>query len=688
MGCGMRVVDLFCGGGGESTGILQAAKARGLKVELHAVNHWEKAIETHSANHPDAVHYCTGVDALDPCTVVPGGRVELLWASPECTHHSTARGGRPCSDQSRASGWLILKWLQELYVERVIVENVPEFLNWGPLGADGMPLKSKKGATFRAWVGALESLGYRVDWRVLNAADFGAATTRRRLFVQAVRGKKRICWPEPTHSAEGGGLFEMKAWKPAREIIDWELEGRSIFNRKKPLALATLARIQAGIERYWGEWAAPFVVLLRRLRVRTMLFQDKLSGEVPGYGLLGLLLDALREMGEVARLDGGLPKGTDGGEGGSPVHPFMVISRGQSVSRELSRPAPTVSSGGGHFGLVEGNLVVLRGTGGARGVECPLPAVTAGGQHLGLVEPIITQSEHECRVHDGGKPLPTITGSSRGFGVAEPFLTCFHGGDPERNRPVGEPVPTVPCSNMYGLAEAFVLATGHKGRNRTVGEPLMTVVTKAEHCLVEPLVLNKMNGTRMRTVDEPVPTVTAVEGHGLLEPLLLHKMNGNRMRPVSEPVPTVTTGGSHGLLEALILHQMSPGRTRTVGEPVPTVTTTGAHALILPYYGQGQAKGADVPLATVTTKDRFALLEAFPCLLDIRFRMLQPRELAGAQSFPDGYEFSGTKSDQVRQIGNAVPPVFARALVEAALMGEGVDGVDAVNEVNAVKAVS
>ena len=198
----LTIVDHFCGAGGESTGIMQAVRELGLECELHAHNHWETAIETHSINHPDAIHRCASIESLNPEECIPGQKVGLMWASPECTHHSNARGGKPRSDQSRASAWVILKWLSDLYVDRLIVENVPEFLTWGPLGVNGAPMKSKKGDTFNAWVSAIKSLGYRVDWRVLNAADYGDPTTRKRLFVQAVRGRKRIIWPEPSHTSQ------------------------------------------------------------------------------------------------------------------------------------------------------------------------------------------------------------------------------------------------------------------------------------------------------------------------------------------------------------------------------------------------------------------------------------------------------------------------------------------------------
>ncbi|MDR2095171.1 MAG: DNA cytosine methyltransferase, partial [Treponema sp.] len=257
-----EVVDMFCGAGGSSTGTVLAAQEMDMNVNLTAINHWERAIETHAANHPSAEHLCQSVEHIDPVRAVPGRRLDLLWASPECTHHSIARGGRPRSDQSRASAWLVLKWISELYVERVIIENVPEFMSWGPLDDAGKPIQELKGKTFRAFITGLRSLGYTVDWRILTAADYGDPTTRRRLFIQAVKGRKRIMWPRITHMDGPENLMDYKPWRSARDIIDWSIPGTSIFSRKKPLADATIRRIAAGIEKYWKDYAKPFMAVL------------------------------------------------------------------------------------------------------------------------------------------------------------------------------------------------------------------------------------------------------------------------------------------------------------------------------------------------------------------------------------------------------------------------------------------
>ena len=140
----IRAADLFCGGGGTSTGLLQACEEAGLECDLLAVNHWDKAIETHAANHPKAKHLCVNLDSIEPANAVPGGKLDILLASPECTHHSNARGGKPMSDQSRASAWHVVRWAESLRPRVIIVENVREFATWGPLGCDGRPLTTKR----------------------------------------------------------------------------------------------------------------------------------------------------------------------------------------------------------------------------------------------------------------------------------------------------------------------------------------------------------------------------------------------------------------------------------------------------------------------------------------------------------------------------------------------------------------
>ncbi len=395
--------DLFCGAGGTSTGLAIAAEQQGLNLQLTAINHWERAVETHSYNHPWAHHLQASLDGLKPSKIIPGGYLDLLVASPECTHHSNARGGKPRDDQSRASAWHILHWCQELYVRNMIVENVPEFVNWGPLGVSGKPLKSKRGHAFHAFVNSMKAIGYKVSWQVVNCANFGDATTRRRFFMIATRNRKRPTFPEYTHGENTTpDIFGqvLKPWKPAHEIIDWSIPGHSIFLRpgdvkaaglkiRRPLADKTLKRIATGIERYWGEWAKPFLVML--------------------YG-----------TGEVRRVD---------------------------------RPLATVTANGTHIGLCSPFISILKGQSKVRDVSQGLPTITTN-QHLYLCQPLILPQDARGKVRTVAEGLPTIT-TTGAHGLLRPFVIKYYGTG--RYTTVDCPLDTITTADRFGLVRPMVV---------------------------------------------------------------------------------------------------------------------------------------------------------------------------------------------------------------------------------------
>lgn len=331
----VSIADLFCGAGGTSTGAMQAARSIGYEVSLTAVNHWPRAVETHSANHPGARHLCAAIDSINPRDLFAEGELDILWGSPECTHHSRARGGRPMQDQSRATAWCVTRWAEALRPKIVCVENVPEFQEWGPLAESGKPIQSRKGDTFKAWVQTLRSLGYTVDWRELNAADYGDPTTRRRLFIQAVRGRRRIVWPDPSHTQKPD-LWGRPRWRPALEIIDWTIPTPSIDTRKRPLAANTMRRIEEGLRRYGG---TPMII-------------------------------AMEHGGRAVSAEAPLPTITCA-RGGAMGVAYLLPQHGGGQLRPATEPAPTVATSGAISLVVE-----YYGNGQARPVTDPLPTVT------------------------------------------------------------------------------------------------------------------------------------------------------------------------------------------------------------------------------------------------------------------------------------------------------------------------
>lgn len=253
------IVDLFAGGGGASLGIEWGI---GRPVDV-AVNHDPQAVAMHEANHPDTAHYCESVFRVDPVRATGNRPVGLLWASPDCTHHSKAKGGKPVSNRRRSLAWVVVKWARRVRPRVIMLENVEEFADWGPLTEEGKPCPKRKGQTFDQWKAQLQRLGYQVEHRVLRACDYGAPTIRKRLFLIARRDGRPIAWPKATHGAPDSPAVKrgrQQPWRAAAEVIDWSIPCPSIFERKRPLAENTLRRISRGIQRFVIESADPFII--------------------------------------------------------------------------------------------------------------------------------------------------------------------------------------------------------------------------------------------------------------------------------------------------------------------------------------------------------------------------------------------------------------------------------------------
>lgn len=394
----LRVADLFCGAGGTSTGALKAAEAAEVEIDLTAVNHWDVAIETHSANHPQARHVCADINDVRPEKFFKRGQLDWLFASPECTHHSRARGGLPMEDQRRCGARRVLDWAERIYPARIWVENVQEFQEWGPLDKQGRPIQRLKGALFQEWLQNLRTLGYSVEARVQNAANFGAPTTRQRLIVQAARRGTRLVWPEPTHrqaSATSDLFGDLPEWLSARDhVIDWSIPCPSIFGRARPLSPNTLRRIEAG---------------LRAQGIQAFLVQSNFGSDARPCRVRGMD----EPIGTVV-----------GGRTWAVVQPFLVTLRGTGdnaayTSRPVTEPLSTVATSGAHHGLVTPCLIPQQSDGRPRPVTEPVPTVSTAGA-IALMQPTLIEYYGTATFASCDEPLHTVTTKPR-FGLAVPL---------------------------------------------------------------------------------------------------------------------------------------------------------------------------------------------------------------------------------------------------------------------------
>ena len=696
------VADLFCGAGGSSTGAQKAIAEIGGTMELVAINHWNTAIATHAANHPAARHLVEDVSMVDPEAVVEEGRLDLLMASPECKFYSRARGGKPVHDQGRMNPWAIHNWLTKLDVNCVLIENVPEFVEWRPLNPDGRPDKAHKGEHFQAWFLTFHALGYNAEWRMLNAADYGDATTRVRFFLMARKDGRPVEWPEPSHAKGETGMFPGRLpWRGAREIIDWSNPGRSLLDDpkylKRPLSEKTRRRIARGLERFGGQLAPLYIQLL------DLPANDPMPPSEPSSGQeRPLILDRHGENGAMRAhsVEVPLPTATDRGAGylvEPEARPFHGSDRQHTVPRSIDQPIHTVTTltGGGSYlvqPVAEPFVGANRNNNVPKDQGEPIPAeTTAHGGGSFLVEPglhsFMLGQQSGGAPRSTNEPAPTVTGDGA-ISLVQAAIIEYYGKSHARD--IDEPLSVITSMNKHGLVKATLVEYYGQSGGADIDEPLPTVTSKARHGLANPVlvVVNHGNGPgdpepdnrRSPSLDDPLGSITSKRGIGLAQPVLVQTSqtggNGSYSRPTGQPLPTLTTRNDMGVATPTAKPYIVANfgerngqepRVHDVDEPVPAVTSRGAGSPVSPMLVEPILK--QVRDANVDPR-RVIFVDGHPYLLDIRFRMLQNPELARAMGFEDeetSYEFVGNVTEVTKQIGNAVPVNLAAALVKAAL---------------------
>lgn len=490
------VVDNFAGGGGASKGIEQALSR---SVDL-AINHNETAIAMHTVNHPDTNHFCESVWNVDPKEACDGSPVGLAWFSPDCTHFSKARGSKPVDKDIRALAWVVVRWAAKVKPRMIMLENVEEFLTWGPVikGPDGKfyPDPEKKGETFSAFVKALQRLGYDVDWQELRACDFGSPTIRKRLFMVARCDEEPINWPEPTHgnpSSEDVKNGLIKPWRTAAECIEWTILCPSIFMSKKdihqkyglnvrrPLAEATQKRIAKGVKKYVIDDANPFIIPIAHYNGTDIVhdINDPLRTITarPKGGSFALAAPTLiqtgygERKGQSPRVPGlHKPLGTvvAGGTKHALVSAHLMVNTTHNTGTKIKEPVKTLTSGT-HQYLISSFLAKHYTGAVGSDLKDPLGTITSIDHHA-LVAAHIIRHFGESVGSSPGVPVGTITPGGMGkTGVVISNLTNY------LNTPIG---------NHSADVWAFLLKYYGTDQNPQLKEPMHTITTKDRFALV------------------------------------------------------------------------------------------------------------------------------------------------------------------------------------------------------------
>jgi DNA (cytosine-5)-methyltransferase 1 len=496
------IVDLFCGAGGTTTGFVQAQlDGRGIAKVIACVNHDPKAIKSHWRNHPDVKHFEEDIRTLELTELIalvkhyrdkyPNAYL-ILWASLECTNFSKAKGGQPRDADSRTLADHLDRYIVALDPDYIQIENVVEFMSWGPLDDNGKPVSRKNGSDWLRWRQMINSHGYRNDWKELNSANFGAYTSRNRLFGAFAKDGLPIVWPEPTH-AKVPSKFSMHGdlskWKAVKEVLDFSDEGESIFTRKKPLSDKTLERIYAGLVKYVAKGDTAFI---------SKYFSGRPKGKV----------------------------------------------------NSVDDPAPTITTFGGNSLVQADFLLKYNSTNGETGkhippsLEDPAPVVSTQGR-LGLVQPqFLSQyygNGYNTSIND---PAPTVTTKDRSALIQPEFFIDKHYGNSSQNQSIDQPAGAILPTDKHRLVEAvpFLVDPQWSTRNgnpaKSVDEPAPTLLASAgTPCVVNatPFIMPTSYDNMPKSVEEPAPTIQATRRHHYI----VNPSHGGHSTSTEAPCPVI-----------------------------------------------------------------------------------------------------------------------------------------------------
>lgn len=614
-------IDLFCGAGGTTTGVHEARiDGEAIAKVVACINHDPVAIESHKANHPEAIHFVEDIRHFNT-KYLPKKNPEaysFLWASLECTNFSNAKGGQPRDADSRTLAEHLYRYIDAYEPDYILIENVREFMAWGPLDANGKPVSRLKGRDYIKWVMTIKSRGYEYQWRLLNAADYGAYTSRVRYFgIFAKRGLP-IVWPQATHAKKPVG--HLKKWKPVREVLELEEKGESIFTRKKPLSENTLKRIYAGLVKYVANGDDSFI-------------KKYFSG---------------RPEGKVIPTDG--PSGTITCiDHQTLVQPeFLVQQKGGNPSEksyDINRPSRTVTTAY-HDQLVQTQFLQRYYSGNPEYRNHPIddPAGTVRTNNcLALVSPEFMVKYYGTALAESIESIaPTLTTKDRLALVNCHWLNGKYSGE-GNHKGTDEPAGSLTCKDTHALIEANWLDKQYSSNlnHQDIERPAGTIPTNDKHNLVQAFISKSFSsGQPNQSIEQPGGSITTVPKLNIIQ-IVAKNAKQYLMNP--------QWGGNHHDLE----HPSFTIIARMDKAPPYLMSTEDGAGFIVIYDSDSE------------TMKKIKLFMAAFGIIDIKMRMLMINELKRIQGLGDDYVLEGTKTNQKKFIGNAVHPVIPKAMYEA-----------------------
>lgn len=610
-------IDLFCGAGGTSTGVSHTNYGK----VIACVNHDKTAIASHAANHPDAMHFIEDIRTLNLSGILklvnkirdeyPHIKI-VLWASLECTNFSKAKGGLPRDADSRTLAEHLYRYVEILNPDYIQIENVVEFMAWGPLDDNGKPLKRRNGVDWMAWRENINAYGYTDDWRELNAANYGAYTSRNRLFGIFAKEGLPIAWPAYTHAKHPEkNMFgePLKKWMPVRDCLDFTDEGASIFSRKKPLVEKTLERIYAGLVKFIAKGDDRFI---------SKYFSGKPQGKnisvdgpagtvttIDGQALVSITMDPnatafLTKYNSSNPLNGKVSAGSSIDE---PCHTIAVQQRIAVVHPEF--------------------LVKFNHNEDVKSLDNPSPTLTTKDK-IGLI--MMKYYGSGGQLMDKDLPCSTLTTKDR---IAAVFLDQQYG----QSKPASINKPGATLTQNPKLAICFIDRnfTSGGGKHVDIDGPMGALMTvpKANLVTCEGYVMSTNFDNVGRSLDEPAQVITANRKHHYLVNPQYASKGGN----VDDPSFTLIAR----------MDKMPPYLVSTVlGDPLIVVWEDDSE-----------------------TMKKIKVFMAHYAITDIKMRMLKIPELKLIQGFPADYVLHGTQTEQKKHIGNAVERHVPQAMINA-----------------------